>query len=70
MNKTYKVNIKSNKEILEQDISNEVKMNVTLIQRDYICSKTKREEIIQQEIERMEQQEKLNEEKYSIKQKK
>ncbi len=70
MNKTYKVNIKSNMGILEQDISNEAKVIIALIYRDYICSKPKREEIIQQEIERMKKQEKLNEEKYSIKWKK
>lgn len=70
MNQSYDVKINLNKSILEQNISNEAKSIIALIYRDYICSKPRREELRQQEIERMKHQERLNEEKYSIKWKK
>lgn len=62
----YKVNIDYSKNINEQVLLKDTRVILSLIYRDYICSKEKRQELIEKDkIELKEYEERLNE-KYDI----
>lgn len=62
----YKVNIDYSKNINEQALLKDTRVLLSLIYRDYICSKEKRQELIEKDkIELKEYEETLNE-KYDI----
>jgi len=62
----YKVNIDYSKNINEQNLLKDTRIILSLIYRDYICSKEKRQELIERDkIELKEYEESLNE-KYDI----
>ena len=52
MDEEHKLEIKEGQSLIEQNIMSETKQILALIYRDYICSKEKREELINQEIEK------------------
>ncbi len=62
MDKEHKIEIKEGESLIEQDIRPETKQILALIYRDYICSKEKRNDLINQEIEKR----KKREESYEI----
>ncbi len=62
MDEEHKLEIKEGQSLIEQNIMSETKQILALIYRDYICSKEKREELINQEIEKR----KKEEESYKI----
>lgn len=58
----YKVNIDYSKSINEQELLKDTRVILSLIYRDYICSKEKRQELIERDkIELKKYQESLNE---------
>lgn len=67
MNKSYTIEMDLDKEILEQNISNEAKSIIALIYRDYICPKAERQTLIKREILERQKQEELKKEKYELK---
>lgn len=60
MDREYKVEVDLSKRIEEQNISQEAKDILALIYRDYLVSKTEREELIQREIRNHKEKEKYN----------
>lgn len=63
MDKNHKVDIDTNKEMIEQNISEEAKDILAIIYRDYLCTKEQRQELILKEKEKIENEKK---EKYKI----
>lgn len=66
MDNTHKIEIQSNKRLIEQNIRQETKEILALIYRDYICTPEERNELILEEKYKKEQEEKENQEKYNI----
>ena len=62
----YKVNIDYSKSINEQDLLKDTRVILSLIYRDYICSKEKRQELIEKDKIELKEYEEILNEKYDI----
>ena len=66
MDENHIIKIEEGKDLIEQNIMQETKEILALIYRDYLCSKEERENLIRQEQQEWEKEEKENQEKYNI----
>ena len=67
MNKSYTIEMDLDKEILEQNISNEAKSIIALIYRDYICPKAERQILLEKEMMERHKKEVQKNKMYEIK---